>query len=204
MSLFLLHTLEQFSYPGLFLLLLGGSIVVPIPEEVTLITGGYLIALGILNFYLSIPIAALGLLIGDVILFALARKGSSYARRLRERVNKIGLEKTWIFSPKEPLRAVGILRFLTGFRFIAPIYAGFEQASWKGYLLVDMVAICIFVPGMLLLGFLFHSTIITFLAGFEVVRHTLFIGILALAGVGLVPSLYLKLRERSQKSRQER
>jgi membrane protein DedA with SNARE-associated domain len=203
MSTFLLSTLHTFSYFGLFLLLFGGSVVIPIPEEVTLLTAGYLITLG----YFSAPIAAavsvLGLFSGDVLLFWFARLGSSYAKRLRERVNKIGLEKTWIFSPEKVMRPVFLLRFITGFRFIAPIYAGFEQAKWKSYVLVDLLSICIFVPIMLSLGYAFHSSIIAFIAGFEIVRHTFFVLVLALAGVGMLPRMYRKIRNNIHKKDRE-
>jgi membrane-associated protein len=182
--------LYQFSYLGIFLLLAGGAIVLPIPEEITLLTAGYLVAAGVISAYVGIPVAVVGLLAGDVFLFALARAGGHYAQRLRTRVNKIGLEKTWIFSPRKPLRPVLILRFITGLRFIAPIYAGFEEASWKGYVLVDLVSIGIFVPIMFALGYSFHSTIIAFIAGFEIARHSVFLVVLAFAGAGMLPSLY--------------
>jgi membrane protein DedA with SNARE-associated domain len=190
MSPLLIHTLQQLSYFGLFGILAGSAIVLPIPEELTLLTAGYFIATGLLSFYGAIPVALAGLLFGDCVLFFLARTGSSRIQRLRERINKIGLEKTWIFSPEHPLRAVALLRFITGFRFIAPLYAGFEQASWRSYLLVNGLVLVIFVPGIITLGWYFHSSIVAFIAAFEVIRHAVFIGILALAGVGFLPHLY--------------
>jgi membrane protein DedA with SNARE-associated domain len=199
MSPLLISTLHEFSYLGLFALLAGGAIVVPIPEEVTLLTAGYLVAIGIISAPLGILASILGLLAGDAFLFYLAKVGGNYAKKLRARVNKIGLERTWIFSPEQPLRGVFILRFLTGIRFIAPIYAGFEEASWKWFLLVDTIAILIFVPGMFWLGLEFHHSIIAFIAGFELVRHTLFIIVLAFAGAGMLPVLYRSLRRLSKR-----
>lgn len=166
----------------------------PIPEEIILLTAGLLVAVGAITFYWGILVSMAGLLAGDSFLFALARIGGGYAQKLRVRVNKIGLDKTWIFAPEQPLRAVFILRFLTGFRFIAPIYAGFENASWKGYLLVDVIALIIYVPLMFWLGYLFHNSIVAFIAGFELVRHGVFLAVLALAGVGMLPSLYRSLK----------
>lgn len=198
MSPLLLSTLHQFSYFGLFILLTGSAIVLPLPEEIILLTAGYLVAIGVIGATLGIFVSILGLLAGDVFLFYIARLGGAYAQKLRARVNKIGLEKTWIFSPKQPLRAVFVLRFLTGFRFIAPIYAGFEEASWKGYLLTDILAIVIFVPAMFWLGYEFHSSIIAFIAGFELLRHTVFILVLAFAGAGMLPVLYREVKRRTK------
>src|SRR5580658_106398 len=110
-----LPLLHELSYVGLFALLAGGAIIVPVPVVITLLTAGYLVAVGFINVWVGMSVAVAGLLAGDCFLFALARLGTNYARKLRTRVNKIGLEKTWIFSPTQPLRAVFILRFLTGF-----------------------------------------------------------------------------------------
>jgi membrane-associated protein len=193
MSALLLSFLHQFSYLGLFLLLAAGAIVVPIPEEITLLTAGYLVAIGVIGAPLGILASIVGLITGDSLLFYLARLGGSYAQKLRARVNKIGLEKTWLFSPTQPLRPVFILRFLTGIRFIAPIYAGFEQASWQGFLVTDLISLVIFVPGMFWLGYAFHASILVFIASFEVVRHSVFLIVLAFAGAGLLPTLYRKI-----------
>ncbi len=190
MSPFLLQILHQLSYLGLFALLAGAAIVLPIPEELILLTAGYLLALGFLSWYGAVPAAILGLLVGDLLLFWLAKTGSKRIEKFRRRINHLGLEKTWLFAPSEPLRAVLILRFLTGFRFIAPLYAGFQQMSWRRYLLADLLVIILFVPGILFLGWYFHGAIVAFIAGFEIVRHALFLGILALAGVGMLPSIY--------------
>jgi membrane protein DedA with SNARE-associated domain len=197
MTLLALPLIHQLSYLGIFLLLAGGAIALPIPEEVTLLTAGYLVAIGAVNVFIAVPVAVAGLLAGDVFLFFLARIGASYAHKLRERVNKIGLDKTWLFAPTHTWRAVFFLRFLTGFRFIAPIYAGFEEMSWKGYLLTDILAIIIFTPIMFWLGYEFHTSILVFMAGFEVVRHVLLIIILAAAGTGLLAEWYRKWHNRN-------
>jgi membrane protein DedA with SNARE-associated domain len=139
------------------------------------------------------------MLVGDIALFLLAKFGATYAQKLRERVNKMGLEKTWIFSPTQPLRAVFLLRFITGFRFISPIYAGFEEVSTRAYVLTDILSIVIYTPIMFFLGYEFHTSIIAFIAGFEVVRHVALIVLLAIVGGGMLPALYAKFKKESQK-----
>jgi membrane-associated protein len=195
-----ISTLPQLSYFGLFLFLAGGAIFIPIPEEVTLLTAGYLVAIGVLRPLYGIPLAMLGMLAGDIVLFLLAKFGASYAQKLRDRVNKMGLEKTWIFSPTQPLRAVFLLRFITGFRFIAPIYAGFEEVSIQSYVLTDIASILIYTPIMFLLGYEFHHSIIAFIAGFELVRHAALIVLLAVVGGGVLPGLYSKFKNNLKKS----
>ena len=96
MSPLLLSTIGEFSYFGIFFLLAGAAIFIPIPEEITLLGVGSLLAVGILQFPATLIATFLGLLFGDLVLFYVARVGGTYAQKLRARVNKIGLEKTWI------------------------------------------------------------------------------------------------------------
>lgn len=186
--------LEHLSYAGLFGLLAGSGIFSPIPEEIVLLSAGYFAATGLMEPLFAIPLAIVGILIGDSTLFTFARLGTKYANRLRERVEQLGLERTWIFNPKYPLRAVFILRFFTGLRMISPIYAGFHQASWKGFLLTTFAALLIFVPLIFGLGFYFHKSFLIFAAGFELTRHILFWSLVALTGGGMLAAKRFLIR----------
>lgn len=178
--------IHQLSYAGILLFLAGAGIVVPVPEEVTLLTAGYFSARGFLDPFLAATLATFGILIGDSVLFALAKFGSRYARKVHERFIKMGLERTWVFSPRHPLRAVFLLRFVTGLRMITPIFAGLNGATWIGFLATDFAALLIFVPLIMGLGFYFHANFLVFLAGFEVLRHTIFWTVLALMGGSVI------------------
>ncbi len=184
MELLSLSALPEFSYAGLFLFLFGSAIFIPIPEELTLLTAGYFVALGVLNPLYAVPLAICAMLLGDSLLFFLAKTGAHYAHRLHARMERIGLDKTWLLAPAHPLRAVFCLRFVTGIRLIAPLYAGFNSASWKGFLLTSLSSLIIFVSSMFLLGYAFHASFLPFVAFFEVVRHVVFAGILAIVGGG--------------------
>ncbi len=177
----------------MFLLLAGAGIVSPVPEEITLITAGYFGALHLIDPIRAVPLAIVGLLIGDSILFFLGKSGSGYAKRIHLRFAERGLERTWIFSPDRPLRAVFILRFMTGIRMIAPIFAGLNNASWAGFLLTDFVALVIYVPLLFFLGFHFHNNILSFLATFEVIRHIVFWSVIAIVGGGILAALSPRL-----------
>lgn len=178
--------LHQLSYAGVFLFLAGAGIVAPVPEEITLLTAGLLSAKGFLNPYIAAPLAVLGILVGDSVLFCLAKFGSRYVRHVHERFIRMGLDRTWIFSPNHPLRAVFILRFITGLRMVTPVFAGLNGAQWWQFLLVDFAGASIFVPLIMWLGFHFHAHFLSFVAGFEVVRHAIFWTALALMGGSVI------------------
>jgi membrane-associated protein len=185
---------QKLSYFGLFFLLAGSGIVSPVPEEVTLLTSGYLAAQGFLDPVRAIPLAIVAILIGDSVLFFLAKTGSRYAKGVHGKLIKLGLDKTWFFSPSHPLRAVFIMRFFTGLRMISPVFAGFNGATWVGFLLTDFAALLIFVPSLFALGHHFSGTFLEFLATFEVVRHIIFWSMIAFVGGEVISTLHPRLQ----------
>lgn len=196
--------LHKLTYVGMFAFLIGSGTVVPLPEEIILLTAGYFTANGFMEPWRAIPIAIAALFIGDAILFFLARQGSNYVKGIHDKFIKLGLEKTWILSPDHPLRAVFIMRFMTGLRMIAPIYAGLNRASWSGFLATNLAALCIFVPAVYWLGYHYHHSFLAFVAGFEILRHVLFWGMVALVGGGIYATFHKHVISRfRRKPRQE-
>lgn len=182
--------LYKVTYIGMVFLLAGTGLVLPFPEEVVLLTAGYLCAEGLMQLFIALPLAIAGVLAGDSILFALAKAGSPYAEKLREKVRRLQLKRTWVFSPDHPLRAVFFLRFVTGLRMLSPIYAGFHQATWRGFLFTTLGALLIFVPVMFGIGYYFNDSLSHVLRGFAVYRHVLFVGFLVLVSGGTLIALY--------------
>ncbi len=173
---------HKLSYFGMFFLLAGSGLIAPVPEEITLLASGYFVAIGLIDPLRAIPVAMLAILTGDSILFFLARTGSQYAKGVHARLEKYGFEKTWIFSPSHPLRAVFIMRFFTGLRMISPVFAGFNGATWFGFIATDLAAIALYVPILFYLGFHYHANFLEFVGIFELVRHVLFWSMIAFVG----------------------
>jgi membrane protein DedA with SNARE-associated domain len=184
---FLIHKL---SYAGTALLLAGSGTLVPLPEEVVLLIAGYLSAQGFMQPLIAIPLAIASLLAGDSVLFALAKAGSPYAKGFRERLQRFNLKRTWVFSPEHPLRAVFALRFVTGLRFLSPVYAGFHGASWAGFLGTTIGALAIFVPVVFGIGYYFNESLARLLYGFEAYRHALFALLLVLVAAATALAAY--------------
>jgi membrane protein DedA with SNARE-associated domain len=188
----------------MFFLLAGSGLVAPVPEEITLLTSGYFVALGYIDPIRAIPLAMLAILCGDSVLFFLAKTGSHYAHGVHARLQKYGLEKTWVFSPNHPLRAVFIMRFFTGLRMISPVFAGFNEATWAGFLLTDLAALCIYVPLLFALGFHFRATFLEFVGVFELVRHVLFWSMVAFVGGEVLTTMHPVVRRLVARVRRKR
>ena len=60
---------EQFTYIGMFLALLAGSLGVPLPEETVIIAGGVLAHEEVVRWGVALPVCLIGVLSGDVVLY---------------------------------------------------------------------------------------------------------------------------------------
>src|SRR5207244_755802 len=64
---------DNFTYLGIFAVLLLGSLGVPIPEEMPIIAAGVLSHEGIVRWWLALPVCLLGVLSGDMVLYWVGR-----------------------------------------------------------------------------------------------------------------------------------
>ncbi len=71
---FLTTYLEEFTYIGIFTILILAGFGLPIPEEIVLVFSGYLAFLEYTKFSSTVLIALLGVLAGDFILFSFGRR----------------------------------------------------------------------------------------------------------------------------------
>src|SRR5207245_9969011 len=65
---------DNSTYLGIFVVLLLGSLGVPIPEEMPIIAAGVLSHEGIVRWWLALPVCLLGVLSGDLVLYWVGRQ----------------------------------------------------------------------------------------------------------------------------------
>ncbi len=145
----LLAYLGDFHYLGLFVALLICGFGVPIPEDIVLITGGYLAHLGKTQLIPTIIIVYFGALCGDMIMYSIGRKfGPDILSHHR---------LTWFFTPKR-IKAINhyfhrygnhtlfFARFLVGFRSALFLSSGALKIPAKKVLFWDGLAALISIP----------------------------------------------------------
>ena len=64
---------NNFTYLGIFAVLLLGSLGVPLPEEMPIIAAAVLSQEGIVRWWLALPVCLLGVLSGDMVLYWVGR-----------------------------------------------------------------------------------------------------------------------------------
>jgi membrane protein DedA with SNARE-associated domain len=141
-----------------FTLLVACGLGLPLPEDVALITGGYLAGkgppIGVGSLPLMILVGLTGILIGDSIIF---RAGATYGEALLqtrigrhipgERVERI----IGLFERHGP-KFIMLARFLPGVRAVTYFVAGTTGVPYWKFLLYDGIAACASAPAWVLLG----------------------------------------------------
>src|SRR2546426_5901628 len=61
--------IENFTYLGVFLMLFGAGLGLPIPEEAPVLAAGALAHEDVVRWWIALPVCILGVLSGDVVLY---------------------------------------------------------------------------------------------------------------------------------------
>ena len=131
----------------------------PLPEDVALITGGYLAGkgppIGVGSLPLMILVGLAGILIGDTIIF---KAGATYGEALLQ--TRIGrhipgekIERIIGLFERHGPKFIMMARFLPGVRAVTYFVAGSTGVPYWKFLLFDGIAACASAPGWVLLGY---------------------------------------------------
>lgn len=175
---FLLNFSEPFIYTSLFGILLLCGLGLPVPEDITLALAGFLVYLSVLNLWVVIVIAYLGIIIGDSIIFLL---GATLGRALTQVMFfKSLLPEKRLADARRQFnqrgnRLIFMARFMPGLR--APIYfsAGMLHVPYRVFLFYDGIAALISVPVIISVVYYFGDQLAYVLKMIRHVEHGIFI-----------------------------
>jgi membrane protein DedA with SNARE-associated domain len=156
---FLLHFHGAAGYVGVFSVLIACGLGLPLPEDVALITGGYLAGkgppVGVGSLPLMMLVGLAGILIGDSIIF---RAGATYGEALLE--TRLGrhipgekVERIIGLFERHGPKFIMVARFLPGVRAVTYFVAGTTGVPYWKFILYDGIAACASAPGWVYLGF---------------------------------------------------
>lgn len=147
-------------YISLFLLLMGGAIGLPIPEDIPLIFGGVLIHRGHVDVGAVFLTCYLGIIIGDAIIFFIGRKlGSSAQKRdwISSRFSPELIAKTKHELEKRRVFTIILARHLFYLRTVTFLTCGAVRMSFRKFFVADAFAALISASLMLGIGYLFSD-----------------------------------------------
>lgn len=162
-------------YIGLFLVL--GSLGLPFPEEIVLISAGYFAGVGVVNFWLILFYVMILLLVVDNLMYYISRKLG------REFITKWGhycffpmhrLEKFENYYKEHGGKTVFFSRLLIGFRFVGIVVAGITKMPWSKFVKYDLLSIIVYSPIVMGLGYLFYLNLDLVLGNLVLIKHTIF------------------------------
>ncbi|HEZ4552588.1 TPA: DedA family protein [Neisseria meningitidis] len=190
----------EYGYAAVFFVLVICGFGVPIPEDLTLVTGGVISGMGYTNPHIMFAVGMLGVLVGDGIMFAAGRiwgqkilRFKPIARimtpkryeQVQEKFDKYG---NWVLF---------VARFLPGLRTAVFVTAGISRkVSYLRFIIMDGLAALISVPIWIYLGEYGAHNIDWLMAK----MHSLQSGIFVILGIGaaIVAWIWWKKRQRIQ------
>lgn len=200
---FLVPYLERFSYIGVFFSSLLSGYLFPVPEEIILLTSGYLAGIDIANPFFVGVVGGVGILCGDSILYFLSRTDHRLIAPLKKRITESALWKSPMISRAHLGRTLFVLRFIVGIRAFGPILAGISNMRFGAFVFWEVLALSVYVPVLVFLGYHFWHSFIMVVTQVEIIRHAFFFAALALAGVLITRFARRELQGREKKLTEE-
>jgi membrane protein DedA with SNARE-associated domain len=174
--------IKLFGYLGIFLFFITVDQVTFIPEEITLLTIGYLSSHEVFNPFIAGAISCAAFVIVDASYFYLTKKGVKFTKRLQKikskQFKRIG-EKLKHDFPK----TLFILCFIPRMRLLAPIISGALNIPIKRFLIYDILSLVLFTGTYISLGMIFHKGLSSFHSELETLQHIIFAGFVLLVGI---------------------
>lgn len=201
-------TIANYSYVGVFGLLVICGLGFPCPEEVALIGGGYAVyragltdpsAGGVDDVALMCVVAMAGVLLGDTLIWLLGRFAGDRAHKLPllgRHLSPDRMEKARLMFNNHGAKAVFFGRFLFGVRAVTFLVAGSMRVPLPLFLLMDGLAGLISVPTSICLAWYFGAHLQTALEQVTQLNQAILI-LVALIGVVIGVVLWRRSRKKA-------
>jgi len=153
----IVNLLYQTGYLGVFLLMVMESATLPVPSEVVLPLGGYLVWQGRLEFWSTVAVATVGSLVGTMVDYAigyfLGRPAVlRYGRVVRFSEKRLETTERWFGSHGKSV--VLLARFVPLLRTLIAFPAGLVKMDVERFLAYSAVGILVWDIALVYLGFL--------------------------------------------------
>lgn len=149
-------------YVALFVILVSCGVGIPLPEDIPLITAGFLAYNGTLELGWAIGVSMVAILLGDTIIYYIGYHwGLSILNRplMRRLLPESRLERVRRYFNRFGDRTIFFARFIVGLRAATFWAAGTLKVRYAKFLLFDFLAALISVPAFVLLGWYFGDDI---------------------------------------------
>lgn len=175
----LIREIGLLSYIGVFGVALISNVVIPVPEEVIIIIFGYLAAGPRFSLPILLAIIIAGLLLSDLVMYWLARKGAKIVTFFYNKIFSKRLADKEAWMERHMNKIIFFSRFMIQLRFLGPFLAGQKKVPLRRFVFLDLAALLIYTPAYLLVGFYFRSRINYIIDGVNEVKNIVIVVIVA-------------------------
>ncbi len=184
-----IHQLGGLSYLGVFGISLLAMIVLPFPEEVTLLSFGYLAGIGVFHFALLIPVCMLGLFVADFAIYQLALHGSKITNKAYQKMFAEKFDFLKDMTNEKLERLIIFSRFLIYFRFLSGFLAGYYKVPFKKFVGYEAVSLSVYVTLFIGMGYFLRNQLERVIAGVGVVQNIIVTIVLLFIAVAVFRSI---------------
>lgn len=190
----------EYGYIAVFACLILCGLGVPVPEDITLVSGGVISGLALANPHIMCAIGLTGVLAGDSTMFLAGRIFGYRVQRLKFFRKVVSPQRFSQIQRKFKKHGLGLLfvaRFLPGLR--SPIYlvAGMShRISYITFIVMDGLAALISVPVWIYLGYFFADNLDILMEYVHDVQKAIFLALGLLAVI--IAVIYFKKKFHSK------
>ncbi|WP_426752209.1 DedA family protein [Myxococcus sp. Y35] len=178
-----------FAYATVFGILVACGLGVPLPEDISLILGGFLAHKGAASLPMMMVVGFAGILVGDSLIYLAGRrlggnlgregKGGFFARIVTPE-KRAKVEGLFV---KHGQKIVCIARFMPGVRAVTYFTAGSVGMSYWRFIFWDGLAALLSAPVFIWLGYHFGGELDTMISKFKEGQFAV-MGVLVVAAIG--------------------
>lgn len=154
----LLPLVAEYRYFAVFFVLVIAGLGVPIPEELSIVTSGYLVAVSHMHFGITLAVCYAGVLAGDIVTYILGRYGGRWflgTSLFRYMVRRRHIAQAQYYYRRYGPRALLAARQAPGLRFPAFFTAGILKMRFREFILYDSAAALVSMPVVYLIAYFF-------------------------------------------------
>lgn len=195
-------------YAGVVVMMVASALGLPLPEEVTLVSVGFLAFMGsrpdlfpppfpgapVVNVHEAALLSFLAVFGSDFLIYGIGRKWGRkilYHPRMRRLISEESITKVENWTKKYGNFAVFVFRFTPGVRFPGHLASGMLKfPAWK-FALIDGLAALVSVPTQIYLLAFYGKEILVYFSRFKIV-------VAGILGIALIIFLFKKFYNRSR------
>ena len=123
------------------------------------------------------------ILASDNVLFWLSTyRTSKFVGKLIRKIKKNKINYYKQLMKKHVGKTIFLLKFFAGLRAFGPFLAGSTKVKWKIFQFYNLLAVLVYVPLFVFLGYHFHNRLALIITEVELARHIIFLLMMGVLG----------------------